>query len=103
MSELTLVKSVMYSGDLIGITILSLVGDAMGRKSLIIICQIIMMIGLLVTIFSFSLWMGGIGMFCCILTSKIAQNICFTMIYEIVAPKYAQSMIIVVAVVCCFD
>ena len=77
MQELTLLKTLMYSGALLGVLIMALVGGIISRKKLMMICQAICFTGLSLTVFSVSLWMAGFGMFLCILVGKMFLNLSF--------------------------
>ena len=71
-------KTIMYSGDLLGIFFMSLMGDTLKRKTMMILCQGINLLGVLMAIFSVNLWMGGIGMFFSIFAVKVILNLSFT-------------------------
>jgi MFS family permease len=74
----------MYSGALLGIFFMSLVGDVLGRKTLMLANLTLMLIGLGLTIFCVNLWMAGIGMFLCVLGGKNNFNLCLVFTAETV-------------------
>ena len=71
----------MYAGDLVGIFIVMVIGDMIGRKTLMMAAGVTMFVGVLATAFSANLWMGGVSMFVCLLGESIATSLCTTIIY----------------------
>ena len=67
----------MYSGCLLGIFILSLTGDMYGRKRLILVNKILILVGVILTGLSNSLWIGGFGMFLCMIGAKNSINLVY--------------------------
>ena len=67
----------MYVGNVVGYLGLSLIGDWMGRKVLMVGNLIIACLGVLITIFSVSLTMAAAGLFLSTLGIQNAFNICF--------------------------
>lgn len=55
--------TLMYVGDVIGFLCLTLVGDLMGRKMLLLGNMIAAAVGMLITIFCVNINMAGAGLF----------------------------------------
>ena len=55
----------MFGGSLAGMVFLSLIGDYLGRKSLLMISQLVSIIGYGLVLFATSIWLAGVGLFLC--------------------------------------
>ena len=69
----------MYAGALLGVFFMSLAGDLLSRKTLILVNLLMMMVGMVLTIFCVNLWMAGIGICLCVFGGK--NNFNLTVIY----------------------
>ena len=49
---------------------MSVVGDSLGRKTLMLINLGIVIMGILVIVVSQGVWMAGVGLFCCVFGTK---------------------------------
>lgn len=67
----------MYGGALCGIILLSVLGDVIGRKKLMLINMYIAILGLGVTVFSVNMLMAGIGLFFSIFGIKVSHNLSY--------------------------
>ncbi len=67
----------MYIGTVVGFLALTFVGDLIGRKRLLLICSILVVIGMTITIFCVNLKMAGAGLFLATVGVQNAYNICF--------------------------
>ena len=78
--ELALVLSVVFSGGVFGIFLMSVVGDLLNRRALLMVNLLTMLLGMLLCVFSANLWMAGIGMLLCIFGGKnnFAMSLAFT-------------------------
>lgn len=70
-------------GTVVGYLGLSLVGDFLTRKKLLLVNLFLAVLGLTITIFSSSLMMAGVGLFFLAAGIRNAFNICFYFIAEI--------------------
>ena len=66
----------MYGGSLLGVLFMSLFGDALGRKTLMMVNLFMMVIGMAMTIWCVNLWMAGIGIGLCVFGGKNNFNLC---------------------------
>ena len=67
----------MYIGVVAGFLTLTLVGDLMGRKMLMMSNLLISLVGLVLTIFCVSLPMASVGLFLLTFGIQNCFNICF--------------------------
>lgn len=74
--------TMMYIGNVAGFITLTLVGDLMGRKLLMVSNLIIALVGLIITIFCVSLSMASVGLFLVTFGIQNTFNICFFFISE---------------------
>ena len=74
--------TMMYVGNVVGYLIISLIGDLVGRKILMMSNLFITLIGMVVTIFCVNLAMAASGLFLITLGVQNAFNICFFFISE---------------------
>ena len=88
MNELDSIIGLMYSGALVGIVMLSVFGDMVGRKKLLLFNMAFTIIGLVLTICSQNLLMAGWGMFMAIMGIKASHNITFIFISETVHQSF---------------
>ena len=72
----------MYVGNVAGYLCLSLFGDLIGRKLLMVVNLIITLLGVLIVIFCVSLTMAASGLFLSTFGVQNAFNICFFFISE---------------------
>ena len=84
MSEVTLVKTVMYGGCLMGFLCCSLLGDLVGGKTLMLCGLLMNMIGLIKVVIGGSLIKAGFGLFFCLFGLTIAYGISFVFVTETV-------------------
>ena len=78
--ELAFVISVVFSGGVFGIFLMSIVGDILNRRALLMVNLLTMLVGLLLCVFSATLWMAGVGMLLCVFGGKnnFAMSLAFT-------------------------
>ena len=69
--------TMMYVGNVVGFLGLSLAGDLVGRKVLMVSNLVIALLGLVITIFCVSLTMAAAGLFLMTLGIQNSFNICF--------------------------
>lgn len=72
----------MYVGNVVGFLAVTLVGDLMGRKRLMIGNLVVALIGLLITMFCISLPMAAVGLFLVTCGIQNSFNVCFYFISE---------------------
>lgn len=72
--------TLMYGGGLVGYIMLSIFGDVLGRKSMMLVNLGFIIVGTSVAGFSQSLLMGGIGIFLVLFGAKLCYNITFVFI-----------------------
>lgn len=89
----------MYSGYALGFLGLTLVGDLMGRKMLLIVNLFLVILGLLMVIFCWSLMMAGVGLL--IITSGIQNsfNDCFYFISETMLEEDREKVSVLIQMV----
>lgn len=80
----------MYVGNVVGFFGLTLVGDLMGRKSLLVANLFLANIGLAVTILSQTIIMAGIGLFIITCGIQNSFNVCFYFIAETMSEEYRE-------------
>jgi MFS family permease len=80
--ELEFVMTMMYVGNVVGFLGLTLVGDLMGRKRLMIGNLFVALLGLLITMFCVSLPMAAVGLFLVTCGIQNSFNVCFYFISE---------------------
>lgn len=78
----------MYVGNVVGFFGLTLVGDLMGRKMLMVVNLFLAAIGLTLTILCQSIMMAGIGLFIITCGIQNAFNVCFYFISETMSEEY---------------
>lgn len=77
--------TLMYVGAVVGYVLMTLVGDLVGRKSLLSICMCATVIGMGITIFCVNITMAGVGLFLATVGIQNAFNICFYFIAETIS------------------
>jgi MFS family permease len=80
----------MYVGNVVGFLGLTLVGDVLGRKMLMLANLIICAVGMIITVFAVNLTMAGIGLFISTCGIQNAFNICFYYIAETVSESHRE-------------
>lgn len=80
----------MYVGNVVGFLGLTLVGDLMGRKMLLIVNLFLVVVGLMLVILCQSLIMAGIGLFVITCGIQNAFNVCFYFIAETMSEEYRE-------------
>jgi len=78
----------MYIGTVVGFLALTVLGDLLNRKLLMVSCLIINVIGLIIVIFSVNIVMAAIGLFFSTVGMSNAFNICFYFLSETVAESH---------------
>jgi len=78
----------MYVGAVVGFLALTVLGDLLGRKILMVSCLIINAIGLIIVIFSVNIVMAAAGLFLSMAGISNAFNICFYFLTETVAESH---------------
>ena len=86
----------MYAGSLLGVLFMSLSGDLLGRKTLILLNLIMMMIGMCLTIWCANLWMAGIGIGLCVFGGKNNFNLTVIYMTETTSKKYRQILSVLI-------
>jgi MFS family permease len=79
--------TMMYVGNVIGFLGLTLVGDLVGRKRLLLGNLLISLLGLVITMFCVTLSMAAAGLFLTTCGIQNAFNICFYFISETMSEK----------------
>jgi len=67
----------MYVGVVVGFLVLTIFGDLLCRKILMVSCLIINVIGLIIVIFSVNIVMAAVGLFLSTAGLSNGFNICF--------------------------
>ena len=75
----------MYIGAVAGFLALLIIGDHLGRKSLMGLTLLSFAIGMLITIFCFNITMAGIGLCLCAAGSGAAYNVAFMFLSETIS------------------
>ena len=75
--ELDFVITLMYVGTVAGSLILTLVGDLVGRKRLMMACLGTNVLGLIIVIFCANIEMAAAGLFLSTVGVQTAFNVCF--------------------------
>jgi MFS family permease len=75
--ELDFVITLMYVGTVVGCLILTMVGDLVGRKRLMIACMGTNVLGLIIVIFCVNIEMAAAGLFLSTVGIQTAFNVCF--------------------------
>lgn len=83
--EITLMITLMYVGNVVGYACMTLVGDLIGRKRLMLANLLICLLGLILTCLSSSILMAGISLLHMAFGVFNSFNLCFAFIAEIVA------------------
>lgn len=78
----------MYIGTVVGFLALTVLGDLLNRKLLMVSCLIINVIGLIIVIFSVNIVMAAIGLFLSTAGLSNGFNICFYFLTETVAESH---------------
>lgn len=87
-SELDLAQTLMFSGVSIGIFVLAMVGGLVGKRRLLLVSMWVCLLGMGLMVWSGSLIIGGVGMFCAVLGSNTSTNLVYTVITETVSSRY---------------
>ncbi len=74
--------TLMYVGNVVGFFGLTLVGDWMGRKALLVANLLLTVIGMVLTSLCATIVMAGIGLFIITCGIQNAFNVCFYFIAE---------------------
>lgn len=88
--ELDLIIFMMYVGAVIGFLISAVIGDHIGRKSLIMLCLVLNGIGLTITIFCTSIEIAGVGLFISTIGIQNGFNVCFYFLAETVSESHRE-------------
>lgn len=75
--QLDFVITLMYVGTVVGSLVLTMVGDLVGRKRLMIACLATNVIGLAIVISSVNIEMAAAGLFLSTVGVQTAFNVCF--------------------------
>ena len=78
----------MLVGAVAGFLISTVIGDLIGRKTLLILCMGLTLMGLIITIFCQSLAMAGVGLFISIAGIQDGFVVCLYFISETVTEEY---------------
>lgn len=87
---IALIITIMYVGNVVGFLGLTLVGDLMGRKMLLVVNLFLVVVGLMLTIMCQTLTMAGIGLFITTCGIQNAFNVCFYFIAETMSEDYRE-------------
>jgi MFS family permease len=88
--ELDFVITMMYVGTVVGFLGLTLAGDLVGRKLLMVVCLGINVVGLLLVIFCANIEMAAFGLFLSTVGIQNAFNVCFYFLSETVAESHRE-------------
>ena len=78
----------MYVGNVVGFLGITLIGDLVGRKMLLVGNLVLALAGLIVTLLCVSLIMAGVGLFLVCCGVQNAFNVCFYFISETMSEEY---------------
>lgn len=67
----------MYLGNLVALILMTLFGNMISKKTLVLLNLAAFILGLLLTILAVSLMMGGIGLFLCTFGASVTLQICY--------------------------
>lgn len=98
---MTLMITLAYSGVVLCVLFISILGDIVGRKNLIFINLLIMLLGFLLIIFCQNIWMAGAGLFCCVFGAKNNSNLTLMFVSEIFNDKLRQISMMVLQTMYC--
>ena len=68
----------------------------MGRKTLIMINLLILLVGFLLIVFSQNIWMAGVGLFLCVFGGKNNFNLVMMFTAETVGERFRQVFMMVI-------
>lgn len=88
----------MYSGFPIGILVLALLGGRVSKKNMMMMNLVISLLGMCLIEVGKSIYIAGVGMFCCVYGLNINLNICYPFIAETVASKHRPKFSMLLAV-----
>ena len=83
-AQVTIIKTLMYGGALLGFVCCSLLGDLVGSKSLMLGGLIMNLVGLLKIMASSSLTTAGFGLFFCLFGLTVSYGVSFVFVTETV-------------------
>ena len=93
--------TLIYSGTLVCVFFMALVGDMMGRKALLVVNLCLMVVGLGIVVWSQGLWMAGAGMFLCVFGGKNNFNVCLVYTAETVGKEKRQIFTVIIQTFYC--
>lgn len=91
MNTVNLVQTLMYSGIVIAIVLLSLFGNFISKKNIILFNSILILIGVIIASFSVSLVMGGVGLFFCNFGGMFTFNLSYIYVIETFGEKHRKT------------
>lgn len=94
--QVDFVITMMYVGNVVGYLGLSLIGDLVGRKLLMVTNLFVVLLGMGVTLFCVSLTMAAAGLFLMTLGVQNAFNICFFFISETMSEETREKLEVII-------
>ena len=89
-------QTLMYIGAVIGFVAMLLIGGYVGRKTLMLLCLISFIIGMIVSLFCVNLMMVGIGLCICSIGATAGYNVCFMFLTETISELYRQKLSVII-------
>lgn len=80
----------MYVGAVVGFLISAVIGDHMGRKTLITLCLLLNLVGMTLTILAPTIVVAGVGLFISTVGIQNGFNVCFYFLAETVAESHRE-------------